>query len=330
MHLNYLCSLDSIYCLTDIFFEIKSNHILHIIFLCFILAALLLFVFVIHFKLKNNSNRFLLLNNELSIENRELQLKNKELLASIRYASSIQKSFFSMELDLQKLLPDSFFLFKPRDIVSGDFLWTSIKDDKLFIALADCTGHGVPGAIVSIIANAVISNAVDFVSNNSPASILNKMHEDINKFFGNKDDSLMLKEGLDIGLCYIDKNNSILKYSGAYSSLFKINNGDLIEYKGAKKSVGYAKSNFEMEFYDETINYSINDIFYLSTDGYMDQFGGPFGKKFKQLRFKSLIMKLASLPMPRQKKELDKTLNEWKSGYDQIDDISVIGFAPYK
>jgi len=330
MHVDYLCFIGAMYCITDIFFELKSNHILHIIFLCSLLATLILFVIVIRFKLKNNFNRFSLLNNELSKENSELQLKNKELLASIRYASSIQKSFFSVELDLQKLIPDSFFLFKPRDIVSGDFLWTFVKGDKIFIALADCTGHGVPGAIVSIIANAVISNAVDFVTDDSPASILNKMHKDINKFFGNKDDSLMLKEGLDIGLCSIDKNNYMLKYSGAYSSLFKINNGDLVEYKGAKKSVGYAKSNFEMEFYDDIIKYSIDDVFYLSTDGYMDQFGGPFGKKFKQRRFKSLIMKLSSFPMSRQKKELEKTLNEWKSGYDQIDDISVIGFAPFK
>jgi serine phosphatase RsbU (regulator of sigma subunit) len=281
---------------------------------------------VYHYKFSVVTRKGRVLYEELKSENEELIVKNRDLTSSLRYAESIQGALFSSEQKLKALLPESFLFFKPRDIVSGDFLYVQRKGRDTVLAVVDCTGHGVPGSIVSIIAHEVISKVIERYFVSDPSLLLNMIHKEMSDLFSAKKGTSPMKEGMDIGLCIIDKDQKQIKFSGAYISLYKIEDGLIEEIKGARRSVGYEKGALRSRFEQHIINYKDSHTFYMSTDGYVDQFGGPHGKKFKYRRFRHLLMKLYRLPVDVQKEEFVRTFDEWICGYDQVDDVLAVGF----
>jgi serine phosphatase RsbU (regulator of sigma subunit) len=281
---------------------------------------------VYHYKFSVVTRKGRVLYEELKSENEELIVKNRDLTSSLRYAESIQGALFSSEQKLKALLPESFLFFKPRDIVSGDFLYVQRKGRDTVLAVVDCTGHGVPGSIVSIIAHEVISKVIERYFVSDPSLLLNMIHKEMSDLFSAKKGTSPMKEGMDIGLCIIDKDQKQIKFSGAYISLYKIEDGLIEEIKGARRSVGYEKGALRSRFEQHIINYKDSHTFYMSTDGYVDQFGGPHGKKFKYRRFRHLLMKLYRLSVDVQKEEFIRTFDEWICGYDQVDDVLAVGF----
>jgi len=251
--------------------------------------------------------------------NTKLSLKNNETLDSIKYAKRIQSAILPSDNMLQKALPNSFVLYKPKDIVSGDFYWLEEIDGIKFFAVADCTGHGVPGAMISVICHNALNRAVREFYLLQPSRILDKTRELIVKEFEKSEESV--SDGMDITLCCIKDNK--LQYAGAHNPLWICRNNELIETKADKQPIG--KFEFSTKFTNHEIELQTGDLIYLNTDGYADQFGGPEGKKMKRKYLKSYLTEISSMPLVQQKSRLDTTFEEWKGTFEQIDDVCIMG-----
>ena len=239
---------------------------------------------------------------------------------SIKYAVRIQNSILPTIEVLEKNLLDHFILFKPKDIVSGDFYWLNRQGNKVFYACVDCTGHGVPGAFVSMLGSVGLRRAVTEGRRTNPAEIL----ESLNDFIENAiNKSGNVKDGMDIALCCIDYANDVLEFSGANNGVLICRNGELIEIAANKQPIGSYE--YRKPFTNHTFNLLNGDTIYTTTDGYFDQFGGLHGKKFMKVNYKNLILENQHLSLPEQGKLFNTTMNEWIDGGDQIDDICVIG-----
>jgi serine phosphatase RsbU (regulator of sigma subunit)/lipopolysaccharide biosynthesis regulator YciM len=276
----------------------------------------------------------------LSFAYKEIELKNKDITDSINYSKHIQDaSLPSMELKRQ-LFPDSFILFKPKDIVSGDFYWFNNSQsgdvNKRIIACCDCTGHGVPGALMSMIGNNILNQIVNEKEITSPAQILNNLHKEVRKALKQEEQS-GTKDGMDIALITFISETEI-EYAGAQRPLWiikKIDNEELaidsdlskqlIEIKPDKFSIGGLQSESERKFTEHKISLNKGDCIYIFSDGIVDQFGGNEGKKFMTKNFKQLLLSINSKPMVEQAVLLKRTIEEWKGNRDQIDDILLIG-----
>ena len=262
---------------------------------------------------------------EIQKQKRELEVKNKSIFDSINYAQRIQQAIMPSEYLFKKLLPDSFIFYKPKDIVSGDFYWVTEKDDKIFVAAVDCTGHGVPGAFMSIIGFDLLRNITKEQGVNNPSEILNRLNKGVSDTFSKNVDDNDVKDGMDLSLVVIDKNNKELTYSGAMNPLYLIRNNKLIIVKGNRFSVGKASVNENQNFDEHKIKLQQGDMLYIFSDGYPDQFGGQFGKKYKFRRFKHLLLTIHKLSANKQKEFLEDNLNSWKGELEQVDDILIIG-----
>ncbi len=245
---------------------------------------------------------------------------------SITYASRIQNALIPSQENLQKILPESFVFFKPRDIVSGDFYWLKKIDNKVFLSVADCTGHGVPGAFMSLLGMSFLDQIIEGSNIFEPAKILNLLREKIISSLhqhknGNGDSH---KDGMDIALCQYDIGSKILSFAGAYNSLYIVRNREVIQVKADKMPVGVYV--VEKNFTNKIVEVKHDDVFYIASDGYVDQFGGTRNEKFKSSRFHKLLVEIAEEPMNRQRNIFDKTHENWKGKYHQMDDITVIGF----
>ena len=249
------------------------------------------------------------------------ETKNKELVDSIQYAKRIQNAIMPSEKQLNQLIPNGFVFYQPKDIVAGDFYWLNQKNKDLYIASCDCTGHGVPGALVSIVCNAALNRSIKEFSLNKSGEILDKTRDLVVTEFEKSEDEV--SDGMDIAL--IKLNGNRLYFSGANNPLWVVrNNGDVVEdIKGCKQSIGL--SNNPVPFVTHEVELSSGDCVYLFTDGYADQFGGPKGKKYKTRAFKKLLQSACKEPIYQQKKIIEKTLNDWKGKLEQVDDICVIG-----
>ncbi len=252
-----------------------------------------------------------------------IELKNKDITDSINYAKRIQEAILPTRENFKSLFPHSFILFKPKDIVSGDFYWLSEKNDRTLIAAADCTGHGVPGAFTSMIGNALLNEIVNDKSIQEPARILDELREGIIKALKQKGAEGENKDGMDISLCSIDLKNKKLEYAGAYNPLFLIRKNELTEIKGDKFPIGI--SDHQSHFKNNEMNLEEGDSIYIFSDGYADQFGGAGGKKYMRKRFKDHLLSIQKLPMEEQGAELNKAIVAWQGAADQVDDILVIG-----
>ncbi|MBN1183147.1 MAG: SpoIIE family protein phosphatase [Bacteroidales bacterium] len=263
---------------------------------------------------------------QIAKQKEELTIQNKNIRDSINYARRIQQAILPSEKVFQNYLPESFIYYQPKDIVSGDFYWIQEIQDKIFLAAVDCTGHGVPGAFMSIIGFELFRRLRAFRNFDDPAKILLKLNDDFGEIF--KDiENISLKDGMDVALCIIDKYDKHIKFAGAFSPFYIVRDDKVIEIKGDRYSVGVDELNLEKpEFTTHHIEMQPDDIYYIFSDGYADQFGGPEGKKYKFRRFRHLLLSIYNQPFEVQKYLLEESMIEWRGEHEQVDDIMVIGF----
>ncbi|MFT7155184.1 MAG: serine phosphatase RsbU (regulator of sigma subunit) [Parvicella sp.] len=261
---------------------------------------------------------------EIEEQNEKLEELYTDVTASIRYAKRLQDSILPTDQFIKKVLPESFVLFKPKDIVSGDFYWCVETEEKVLFASVDCTGHGVPGAFMSLIGanalNQIINKQVD-----NPAEILNQLNklssDALNKSEEGRD---KVRDGMDMAICAISKDGKTLEYAGANNPLYLIRDEELIITKADK----FAIASFEdgdQQYQNHRFEVQKGDVLYIFSDGYADQFGGVKGKKFMYRQFRELLMHIKNKPMNEQKEILDSKLEDWRGQFEQVDDILVIG-----
>jgi serine phosphatase RsbU (regulator of sigma subunit) len=270
-------------------------------------------------------------NKQLEIKSTIIEEKNKEINDSINYSKKIQQAIL-LPFHLEKNRIDDYFIFlKPKDIVSGDFLWyanginapqgSPKEDGSIIMAAADCTGHGVPGAMVSIVCNNALNKAVLEFDITDPGKILDKTRELVLESFSKSDDNV--QDGMDISLLSINPTTQEIKWAGANNSLLYVENGEIKELKANKQPIGKIEN--PSNFTTHTLPFKKGIIFYLFTDGFADQFGGEHEKKFMYKNFKEVLLTISSLPLNQQKEELDLVFKNWKRELEQTDDICVIG-----
>ncbi len=248
-----------------------------------------------------------------------IEEKNRDITASIRYAERIQMAMLPPENSFD----DSFVLFMPKDIVSGDFYWMYDNGDIQFLAAVDCTGHGVPGAFMSIIGYNSLTKIVREYGITRPAAILDQLNIEVTRSLIQRGDEV-INDGMDLALIACDKKHCRLEYAGAYNPLVIVRNGEIITIKADRFPIGMATAR-DKKFTNNEVDVQPGDMLYMFSDGYADQFGGGTGKKFKIVNLKNEFREVASLPVEEQKERLHKALNEWMGGTTQIDDILVIG-----
>lgn len=257
-----------------------------------------------------------------------LQSRTKNMEDSLKYAQRIQTALFTTPREMRELFPESFIYQQPKDIVSGDFYWARRINGKVMFSVADCTGHGVPGAFLSLIGLEFFRQIVVEKEILQPATILNEMNHYFDMVFG-KLEELSLKDGIDLAFCAYDYENRTLEYAGAFNPVYIIRNNEILEVKGDQIIVGPDNGIQRGSFQNKLVNLEENDVLYMFSDGYADQFGGPEGKKYKYRRFRHLLMTIHKLPMEEQRRKLEENINEWMGGrHDQIDDQMVIGIRP--
>jgi serine phosphatase RsbU (regulator of sigma subunit) len=257
----------------------------------------------------------------------ELELKDKNITDSLIYAQRIQEALLPSETYFRKHFEDSFILLKPKDIVSGDFYWIGEKGDKLFVVAADCTGHGVPGALMSMIGLKLIEKTINEDNIETPSGILAVMNKGLEKTFSReKNIGTIIRDGMDIGLCVIDRKRKKLEYAGAFFPLYLIRDEKLSEIMADKIIIGMNPDN--QPYTAHEIDLLENDIFYIFSDGYVDQFGGQENKKFMYRRFRYLLLTIHNFPVNDQKAILEENIKTWMGTNEQVDDMMVIGFRP--
>jgi serine phosphatase RsbU (regulator of sigma subunit) len=320
--------------------QITGNIIL---FLLFITTS----IFFIFFKNDNLAFQQKIVHQKEIIEE-----KNKDITASIAYAKRLQEAILPSRNMVNQHLPESFILYEPKDIVAGDFYWMEISKEMgdgkremedgrwneknnsasisplrsadsglILFAAADCTGHGVPGAMVSVVCSNALNRAVKEFGISDPGKILDKVRELVLETFEKSGSDV--KDGMDISLLSFDKQKNELKWAGANNPLLLVREKQLMEYRPDKQPIG--KTDSPLPFTTHTIPLRKDDTLYIFTDGFADQFGGPKGKKFKYAQLKELLVKIHTLPMPQQHEKIREQLMSWKGTLEQVDDILVTG-----
>lgn len=262
---------------------------------------------------------------EIKQKNEVLQHQKQEIEDSINYAQRIQQAILPLEVEMKKWVPRSFVLFRPKDIVSGDFYWFMEKDNFLVFVCADCTGHGVPGAFMSMIGSDRLNNIVSENKIVNPGKILSELNKAIKKSLKQDGEKGSTRDGMDAAICTIDLERKVLLYAGANRPLWVIKNGELDEIKATKVAVaGFTDDEQIYEEHEFELNGDAK--FYMSSDGYADQFGGDRGKKYKVKQMKEFIMSICGQPYEQQKSALETELIDWMGDHEQIDDVCVVGF----
>jgi serine phosphatase RsbU (regulator of sigma subunit) len=297
-------------------FIVKTETMEVFAMLFFIMALLMTFIAGFYFIRTNREYENIIIDQKEKMES-----KNKEITDSINYAKRIQAAILPAGSLVKNYLPDSFIYYQPKDIVAGDFYWLEKKNDLIIFAAADCTGHGVPGAMVSVICNNALNRCVREFGLTDPAKILDQTREIIITEFEKSDDDV--KDGMDISLCCYNPDTKELSWAGANNSLVIINENGLTEIKPDKQPIG--KYMDPKPYTAHRVQLKKNDLVYVFTDGYQDQFGGDKGKKFKASRLKELLLNIREKTIPEQKIIIENTFNQWKGGLEQIDDVCIIG-----
>lgn len=251
--------------------------------------------------------------------------QNKDITDSIRYAERIQSAILPPDKLWYGLFPQSFVFFNPKDILSGDFYWIEQKDDLIFFAAADCTGHGVPGALISIVNFNLLNKAVLEKDLNNPAEILNYVNHQLTVALHQTYQDSTVKDGMDISLCVLNIKTLELMFAGANNPIYIIQQNELKQINGDKFPVGAFVDEKVQSFNSVTIQLQQNDLIYLFSDGFADQFGGEKGKKFKYKQLKDNLIEVNNLPMNQQRNELENKFKNWKGNLDQVDDVLLIG-----
>ena len=262
---------------------------------------------------------------EIVSKNIVLEYQKKEIEDSIRYARRIQSAVIPSEKVCREIFPQSFVVFKPLNIVSGDFYWISRIGNKIIFTAADCTGHGVPGAFMSMLGVAFLNEIVNKDNITSPEMILNHLRDKVIQALQQQGISGEARDGMDIAIVTIDKQEQKIEYAGAYNPLILIRNGEIIETAGEKMPIGIYENMHP--FNKHEIHIEKGDVFYMFSDGYEDQFGGPDGKKFKSKNLKQLLLEIHTHPVEKQKEILENSFEEWKGDLPQVDDVVLVGLA---
>ena len=263
---------------------------------------------------------------QLKITLKQVEEKNKEITDSINYAKRLQEAIFPSVEFITNVLPNNFVLYRPKDIVAGDFYWAEKIDDTFLIAVADCTGHGVPGALVSVVCCNALNTSVKEFKLSEPGAILDKTRTLVLESFSKKGEQI--KDGMDISMLSI-KNNQLF-WAGANNPIWIIRKNEaaegfeLIEIKGNRQAIGYTEH--PEPFTTHSIDIQKGDVLYLFTDGFADQFGGLKGKKFKYKPFQELLKSISHLSLKDQQVIIEQTFLDWKGSLDQVDDLCVLAF----
>jgi tetratricopeptide (TPR) repeat protein len=293
-------------------------------------------------QLSSQNERISKQNKEILLQKDIIQEKNREIVDSINYAKRLQDALLPPIEKIRTALPNAFVLFKPKDIVSGDFYWMEENKNRVLFSAVDCTGHGVPGAMVSVVGNNGLNRALNEFGKERPAEILNTLNEIVTDTF-RKQGKRDIRDGMDMALCSLEKNSRLLEYSGANNPVYICseqehlnvngetflpnksgkNGANLFEIKGSKQAIG--PSDRVSEFVNNQVQLNKGDKVYVFSDGFADQFGGEKGKKFKYNTFKETILSLYSIPTKKHGEALEKVIISWMADYEQIDDICVFG-----
>lgn len=263
---------------------------------------------------------------EIEIQNRKLEILYKHITDSIRYAKRLQDAILPTQVTVDRLLSDSFILFKPKDIVSGDFYWLFESKQRTYIAVVDCTGHGVPGAFMSIVAHNMLNQIVKEKPDLNAAEFLNELNSLAGRTINQHSEDQAVRDGMDMTLCIIDRQTNMMDMAGANNPLYIFRNSNLQEFKADKLPIGYLEDKAARKFTNNRIQLEKDDTLYLFSDGYADQFGGPKGKKFMVGQFRSFLAQIHKAPMKDQYRTLDLTIEQWRGNLEQVDDILVVGF----
>ncbi len=261
---------------------------------------------------------------EIELKTKELEILFKQVTDSIHYAKRIQEAILPPNSLVKKVLPESFVLYKPKDIVSGDFYWIDKKNEWSYFAAVDCTGHGVPGAFMSIVGYNLLKDILKNTDSIAPSIIMDKMNDGVANTLHTNTSEKQTKDGMDMTLCAINYNTLELQFAGAYNPLYIIRNGELLQFKSDKFPVGMFIGE-KQNFTNNTIQLQKGDSIYIFSDGYADQFGGPKGKKFMAGNFRTLLSDMSKFPIDQQKDKLNQTIEEWRGNLEQVDDILIIG-----
>jgi len=266
---------------------------------------------------------------EVVRQKEEIEVKNKHITDSIRYAKRIQNAILPPDPYVKQLLPNSFILYKPKDIVSGDFYWMTKKNNVTIYAAVDCTGHGVPGAFMSIVGNNQLNYAVDVKKAREAGSILDYLNEGVIETLREKGHENLsvsgVKDGMDLALCIIDHKNMKLQFAGANNPLCLVRDGEIIQIKGDRMAIGGNFADDLPKFKNHEIDLQKGDVLYTFSDGYPDQFGGDDGRKFMLKKFRELLLEIHKNPIEEQEEILNEKLEAWRGKEEQVDDILVIG-----
>ncbi|MDG1333634.1 MAG: SpoIIE family protein phosphatase [Crocinitomicaceae bacterium] len=258
---------------------------------------------------------------QLEEQKRTIELKNLSINDSINYALKIQSAILPSEGTFSNLFEDFFILYQPKDIVSGDFYWMEQIGDDVYVAVADCTGHGVPGAMVSVICSNALNRVVQDLHRTKTGVILDQVAEVVTEHFSKGDHRM--HDGMDIAFCRINLKTLILEYSGANNPAYVVSKEGFQKLPSSRQPIGDYPN--RKEFASTRLQLKHGDQVYMFSDGYADQFGGPAGKKFRSQKFRELIKSAAHLPMKGQRDLLERCFNEWRDEREQVDDVCVLG-----
>lgn len=260
----------------------------------------------------------------LEEKNSNLSQQNEDIIDSIQYARKIQDAILPNVASISQSVADAFVLYLPKDVVSGDFYWYYKKNNKIFIAAVDCTGHGVPGALMSVVGNSILKDVIVKREIESPAEILEVLDKDVNNLFQKEDSYDVMSDGMDMALVVIDLETNLLNFAGAMRPLWIVRNNEVIDIKGDRFPIGYFYG-VEKTFNNVEFQLKNDDQIYLFSDGYADQFGGEKNKKFNRKKMKELLVSINSMTGKEQEGFLDYALKNWRQEIEQTDDVLVVG-----
>jgi serine phosphatase RsbU (regulator of sigma subunit)/HAMP domain-containing protein len=261
---------------------------------------------------------------EIVAKNGELEVLYKQVTDSIHYAKRIQEAILPPASFISNVLPNSFVLYKPKDIVSGDFYWVEKKNNLVYFSAVDCTGHGVPGAFMSLVGHNILKDIINNTDIVKPSEIMDRLREGVVNTLHVDKAGRETKDGMDMTLCCIDYAKMELQYAAAFNPLYIVRDGELLEYKANKFPIGVFIGE-KQNFTNNTLKVQKNDQIFIFSDGYADQFGGPRGKKFMVGNFRKLLNEIAMLDPNEQRNQLEKILTDWRGEQEQVDDVLVIG-----
>jgi serine phosphatase RsbU (regulator of sigma subunit) len=313
--------------------EVKQRNTLIYVFIgAFILFTILLFLVYSQYRQKRKTNILLerqfseikIKTSQIEEQKNIIEEKNKDIMDSINYSKHIQQAILPSEDLILKTLPNSYFIYKPKDIISGDFYFIETTKDRIYFAVVDCTGHGVPGALLSVFAQNTLKKIIS-TKKGMPNEILSEICTEFKtNLSGNTNSAYSINDGMDIALACLNKNENKLYFSGAKNPLLLMRNNNMLELKADRWGISGRNEKAQLTFTHHEIQLETGDKIYLFSDGIVDQFGGPKGKKFKYKQLQQLIIEASKMVLSEQKRFIENTFNSWKGGLEQLDDVTLI------